>query len=420
MPPDPSASPSFTPAALTIVAAGAAVMAISIGVRATLGVFVLPLSMLHHWPVSTFSLALAVHNLLWGLVQPLVGGLADRHGARPVIVAGSLFYAGGLLLTAGGSDPAAAMLGAGLAVGLGLSAASFPVVLALVGRAVPADRRSLAMGLAIAGGSLGQVILPPLGGVLIEGQGVTVALVALAAITLAMAPLALLLTERRPADAAPLSAPTTDSVYAPLAAAWKSGAYRLVVIGFFACGFQLAFISIHLPGHLSLCGMPPGAGANALALMGLFNVAGCWICGSLGSRYSLPRLLAILYGLRAIAVAGFLAVPLSEASLIGFSALTGFTWLATVPLTSALIAHLFGPRDLGLLFGTAFLSHQLGSFLGVWAGGWAFDLTGSYQSVWAAAGALGLIAAILHAAISDRPVFTPRCRPPEPASNVLH
>jgi MFS family permease len=407
MPPDPPPEGRAGGLPLGIIALGGLVMAISIGIRAALGIFVLPYSTGHGWPISTFSLALAVHNLVWGLVQPLVGMAADLYGARPVIAAGALFYAGGLLLTAWGTDPSQAMLGSGLAVGLGLSAASFPVILALVGRAASASRRPMAMGLTIAGGSLGQVLLPPLAGRLTADQGVSAAMVAMAGIALTMAPLALCLGERRPLSAAGgLSARPAVHPLAGLRAAWGNAGYRQLVIGFFACGFQLAFISIHLPGHLSLCGAPAGAGAMALAVMGLFNVVGCWAFGGLGQRYSLPRLLALLYGLRAVAVAGFLAVPLSEASLLAFSALTGLTWLATVPLTSALIARLFGAHHLGILFGTAFLSHQIGSFLGAMGGGWAFDATGSYGLVWGMAGALGLAAAILHWPIADQPVGT--------------
>jgi MFS family permease len=377
------------------------VMAISVGIRAAQGVFLVPMSQLRDWPIGTFSLALAIQNLLWGVIQPLVGMVADSFGATPVIVVGALFYAGGLLIAACFGEPWAAMMGAGVAIGVGLSAASFPVVLAMVGRSVTMERRNLAMGLTIAGGSLGQVILPPLGDRLTEGRGLASAMIVMAVIALAMIPLALSFDEGK-------SAPHGDQRGSdPLAAlinAWSYTGYRLLVIGFFACGFQLAFISIHLPGHLTLCGMPASAGASALGLMGLFNIAGCWGCGIFGDRLGLTRLLAALYAVRVIAVGIFLMMPLSELSLFLFSALTGLTWLATVPLTSGVIARMFGPRHLGTLFGTAFLSHQLGSFLGASAGGWSFDATGSYWLVWVVTCGLGACAAIMHLLIEDRPL----------------
>lgn len=385
---------------VSLIASAAAVMAISVGIRTAQGIFVVPMAQLRDWPIGTFSLALAIQNLLWGVIQPLVGMVADTYGARPVIAMGALFYAGGLLLAAWGGEPWMAILGAGVAIGIGLSAASFPVVLAMVGRAVTPARRNLAMGLTIAGGSLGQVLLPPLGDRLTEGHGLPSAMVVMAVIALAMVPLALFLRE----DAVAEDGPTMPDPLAALTNAWTDPDYRRLVAGFFACGFQLAFISIHLPGHLSLCGMPATAGATALGLMGLFNIAGCWGCGVLGDRIGLARLLAALYGLRVVAVGIFLVLPLSEFSLFLFSALTGLTWLATVPLTSGLIARMFGPRHLGTLFGTAFLSHQMGSFLGASAGGWAFDATGSYWLVWVVAAGLGAAAAILHLMIEDRPL----------------
>jgi predicted MFS family arabinose efflux permease len=375
-------------------------MAISVGIRAAQGVFVVPMSQLRDWPIGTYSLALAIQNLLWGVIQPLIGMVADDFGARPVIVMGALFYAGGLLLVAWGGEPWATMLGAGVAIGIGLSAASFPVVLALVGRAILPSRRNLAMGLTIAGGSLGQVVLPPLGDRLTEDRGLAIAMLVMAVIALMMIPLALFLRENK----APHGDEMTQNPLAALTSAWTNTGYRLLVLGFFACGFQLAFISIHLPGHLTLCGMSSSAGATALGLMGLFNVAGCWGSGILGEHIGLSRLLAILYGVRVVAVGIFLFLPLSESSLFLFSALIGLTWLATVPLTSGLIARMFGPQYLGTLFGMAFLSHQLGSFLGASAGGWAIDVTGSYWLAWVIACGLGIAAAILHLMIRDHPI----------------
>jgi len=397
----PATSPPRPGLPLALIGLGGLVMAVSIGLRAGLGVVVVPYSLLQGWPLATFSLAMAAHNLLWGLVQPLVGLVADLKGTRGVILFGALAYAGGLAATALAASPAAALAGAGGAVGLGLACASFPVVLALVGRACAPGQRAQAMGLAIAVGSFGQVLVPPAVGWAVERFGVVVALAAMAGLAALMAPLAFTLGSRPDGrGAAPLLAARSG---AALATAWGVPGYRHLVIGFFACGFQLAFISLHLPGHLALCGQPASTGGVALAVMGAFNVIGCWLFGHLGGRWRLSRLLALLYALRALAVAGFLAVPLSQSSLLAFSALTGLTWLATVPLTSALIARLFGVGSLGLLFGVAFLSHQLGSFAGALAGGWVFDATGSYDWVWVASGLLGLIAAVLHWPIPDHP-----------------
>jgi predicted MFS family arabinose efflux permease len=259
------------------------------------------------------------------------------------------------------------------------------------------------MGLAIALGSFGQVLIPPAVDALVARDGVVAALGVMAALAVLMAPLALGLGEGR----GPVAAVPPPPPRAALAAAWANPGYRRLVIGFFACGFQLAFISLHLPGHLVLCGQPAAAGGWALAVMGACNVFGCWLFGQLGGRHPPARLLALIYALRAVTLAGFVVLPVSLGSLLIFSALTGLTWLATVPLTSALIARLCGVQALGLLFGVAFLSHQLGSFAGALAGGWAFDATGSYTAVWALAGLLGLIAALLHGSIAEPP--------PEPA-----
>jgi predicted MFS family arabinose efflux permease len=389
--------------AALIVAAGAAVMAVAVGIRATLGVFLVPLSRLHGWPLAAFSLDLALQNLFWGLIQPLVGLAADIFGAGRVIAVGALCFACGLWLMATSGNHLLISLGSGLVLGLGLAAVSFPVVLAVVGRAVPVQNRSMAMGLAIAGGSLGQVVLPPLAGHLVSSSGVLSGIAAMAWIALLMLPLAWPLRERmtithKAAEAVARAQPLTA-----LRLAWRRPGYRLVVFGFFACGFQLAFISIHLPGHLAICGLSPQAGATALGVMGLFNILGCWAAGVLGNRCSLPSLLAALYLVRAVAVAAFLAWPPSDTGVLLFSAVMGVTWLATVPLTSGVIARMFGVRYLGTLFGVAFLSHQIGSFFGAWLGGLVFDMAGTYTAVWLIAGGLGVVAALMHLPIDDSP-----------------
>jgi len=401
-------SPAGRPDGVAVLVAGAAALALAVGLRTAQGVFVVPLSADYGWPLVTFSTALAVQNLLWGLMQPAVGLFADALGAGLVVAGGALFFAAGLALTAWADSPLTVTLATGVVMAVGLSAVSFPVVMAVVARAVTPDRRSLALGLAIAGGSVGQVVLAPLAGRLVLGEGTAGALLILAAGGLAMVPLAWFLREpKRERD----SEPCPGALWPTVRRAWSSGDYRLTVAGFFACGFQLAFLASHLPGHLSLCGLSAHAGADALGLMGLFNIFGCWAAGALGARWPAPRLLAGLYLARALAVAGFMAVPVTDGSVAAFSVVTGLTWLATVPLTGGMVARMFGPRNLGLLFGLAFLSHQVGSFFGALLGGAALDLTGSYDPAWAISGLLALVAAVIHLAIDDRPVATDDSRP---------
>lgn len=383
-------------------------MALAMGLRTAQGVFVVPLSAEHGWPLAIFSNALALQNLLWGLIQPLIGMAADLIGAGVVIAAGSLVFAAGLWVMTWASDPLTVMLASGVVLALGLSAVSFPVILAVVARSVGPARRDLAMGLVIAGGSVGQVVLPPLSGWLLVAPRTTdAAFGVLAWVALAMVPLAWLLNEqsggkRGGARDARSGRMSLASLRHALRQAWARSDYRLTVLGFFACGFQLAFLSVHLPGYLSLCGLPSQTGANALGLMGVFNIIGCWASGVLAGRWPVPRLLAALYLTRAMSVAIFLACPVTQASVVVFSGMIGLTWLATVPLTSSLVVRMFGPGSLGLLFGLAFLSHQVGSFFGAWLGGVAVDLTGSYDGAWIMSGVLALVAAGIHLAIDDR------------------
>ncbi len=396
-------SAAARPDAGLVVTAGAAVLALAVGLRIAQGVFVVPLSADFGWPLVTFSTALALQNLLWGVMQPALGLFADALGAGRVVAVGALLFAAGLALTALADTPVTVTL----ATGVVLAAASFPVVMAVVARAVTPERRSLALGLAIAGGSVGQVFLPPLSGRLVTSAGTGGALLILAAAGLAMVPLAWFLREpKRAGQGAP---PRLDSLGPTLRFAWAQRGYRLAVAGFFACGFQLAFLASHLPGHLSLCGLSAHAGADALGLMGLFNIFGCWAAGVLGDRWSAPRLLAGLYLARALAVAAFMALPVTDVSVFAFSAVTGLTWLATVPLTANVVARMFGPQSLGLLFGFAFFSHQVGSCLGALIGGAVLDLTGSYDVAWALSGLLALVAVFLHLPIDDRPVTAPVC-----------
>lgn len=383
-----------------IIAAGAVIMSMALGSRQTFGLFISPLSYDYGLPVTLVAFAIALHNLVWGFAQPLAGAATDRWGPAPVVAFGALVYGAGLVMTALASSGWLLVLGMGVFIGVGISCTSFGVVLAAVGRRVAPERRSMALGLVSAGGSLGQVLMLPLVQGLRAGSGITLALLVLAALVLVTAPLGLALGRRQAGVAA--GQDLDFSLREVVAQACRHRGYRLLTLGFFACGFQLAFIATHLPGYLELCHMPMGLAATALALIGLFNMAGSWTCGWLGGRFRPQHVLGWLYLVRSAAIGLFFMLPKSELSVTLFAAVMGLTWLGTVPLTSGLVARLFGTRHMGTLFGVCFLSHQLGSFLGAWLGGLALDLTGSYGLLWGATFVAGVAAALLHFPIDER------------------
>jgi predicted MFS family arabinose efflux permease len=387
-----------------VILAGALIMSAAMGSRQTFGLFIGPFSFDRGVPVTLTAFAIALHNLVWGFTQPFAGAAADRWGSPPVVAFGAVAFAAGLVLTAFASSGVMLVLGLGLLVGIGISCTTFGVVLTALGRAAPPEKRSMAMGLASAGGSMGQVALVPLAQWLTNLSGTATALLVLAGCLLAVAPLGLVL-DRGGNAGAPAPAEPAMPLRAAVAQALGHRGYRLLTLGFFTCGFQLAFIGTHLPNYLLLCHMPVGLGATALALVGLFNMAGSWACGWLGGRYRQQQVLGWLYLIRGAAIAVFFLAPKSEASVAVFAAVMGLTWLGTVPLTSGLVAKVFGTRHLGTLFGVCFLSHQIGSFLGAWAGGYVFDVTGSYSLVWIATAIAGLVAAALHFPIDDKPAI---------------
>ena len=389
------------PAMLGIVA-GALILSAALGVRQTFGLFVEDFSLGHGLPMAQVAFAIALHNLVWGIAQPFAGGMADRYGAAPVVLFGAVAFALGLALPALAPSGSMLVLGMGFLVGIGISCTSFGVVMTAVGRAAPAERRSVAMGFAGAGGSLGQMLLVPLAQVTSHWMGTATALMVLAACILAVAPLGILL-DRAEGQAAPRQEPAAVSLQTALTQALQHNGYCLLTLGFFTCGFQLAFIATHLPAYLTLCNMPTGVSATALAVIGLFNMIGSWACGWLGGRYPQQHVLGWLYLIRGVAIAAFFLAPKDQFTVLLFAAIMGLTWLGTVPLTSGLVAKVFGTRHLGTLFGICFLSHQVGSFLGAWAGGYVFALTGSYTAIWIATAAAGFLAALLHFPISDRP-----------------
>jgi predicted MFS family arabinose efflux permease len=389
-------------AVLTIVPGGL-IMSAAMGVRQTFGLFINPFSFDHGVPVTQIAFAIALHNLVWGVAQPFAGAAADRYGAAPVVGFGAIIYAAGLVIVGISTSGLMLVLGMGVLVGIGVSCTTFGVVLTAVGRAASAEQRSMAMGLASAGGSAGQVLLVPLAQGVSQLSGTAVSLFVLAGCVLAVAPLGIFLGRGR-SDSLATEEAAAVSLESALTEAFQHRGFLLLTLGFFTCGFQLAFIGTYLPTYVVLCHMPVGLGATALALIGLFNIVGSWGCGWLGGHFRQQDCLGWLYLSRGAAIGAFFLLPKSETSVLLFAATMGLTWLGTVPLTSSLVAKMFGTRHLGTLFGFCFFSHQIGSFLGAWLGGYLFDVTGSYSLIWSATAIAGLVAALLHFAISDAPV----------------
>jgi MFS family permease len=382
-----------------VIAAGCLIALITFGARTSFGLFTEPLSDLRNWDRETFALAIAVQNLLWGLGQPFGGAIADRYGAARVLAAGGVIYALGVVLMSVSTSGTALSLTAGALVGIGLSGASFTIVIAAFARLVPEDRRSWAMGLATAMGSLGQFVFAPLGQGFISAYGPATALVLIGGLVAFVPVLAVAL------GGGPSSVDDgpRDSTVSTVRQALTHPSYVLLTSGFFVCGFHIAFVSTHLPPYLTDLGLSTALAAWALGLIGLFNVIGAYSAGLLGGRYSRRLLLSGIYASRAAAFALFVVLPATPVTVLVFAALIGFLWLSTVPPTSGLIALMFGTRDLGLLFGIVFLSHQVGAFVGVWLGGAVYDATGAYDLMWWLSILLGLGAAIVHLPISERP-----------------
>ncbi|UXI70056.1 MFS transporter [Tahibacter amnicola] len=396
------ASP-WTRTVILAVACGALIVTISMGVRQSFGLFMQPIGRDFGMGRESFALAVAVQNLLFGLVQPFIGALSDRWGARCVLVVGAVVYAAGLVLAAFAQAPATIMAALGIMVGLALSATTFVVVLGAVGRLVSPAHRSTAFGLVTAGGSFGQFAVVPIAQQWISGLGWRDALVGLAALFLVLIIAAWGLA--RPQSAANGStAGDGEPLARALAGAFRSPHYGLLNLGFFVCGFHIAFVGTHFPAYLVDQGLPAWVGAYALALVGLFNIAGSYLFGVWGGRQSRPRLLSALYAGRALMIAVFLVAPLSPSSALVFAAAFGFLWLGTVPLTSGAVANMFGLTHLSTLYGIVFLSHQIGSFLGAWSAGRWFDITGNYQPIWIASIVLGLAAAVVSFFTDDRHV----------------
>ena len=392
-----------------VVGCGCLIALITYGLRTSFGLFAAPISEGRDWSPEVFALAIAIQNLVWGIGQPFAGAVADRYGSARILAAGGVVYAAGVALMAVSPTPLAFNLTAGVLVGLGLSGASFTIVIAALGRLVPEDKSSQAMGLATAAGSLGQFIFAPLGQAFLTDYGWQTTLLLLAGSMVVVPALAVALKGGGGGRGVKEPAlPARDAVRR----AFGHGSYLLLVAGFFVCGFHVAFITTHLPAHIadvaghSHGGMHtagPAVAAWALALIGLFNIVGSYGSGVLGARHSKRQLLAGIYLSRAAVIALFITLPPTPTVVLVFAAAMGVLWLSTVPLTSGLVAVMFGTGNLGTLFGIVFLSHQIGAFLGVWLGGLAFEQTGSFLPIWWAGIALAIIAAGLHWPIVERP-----------------
>ena len=388
-----------------VLVAGSIVTAVTLGVRATMGLFGPEIDTGLGVGIDTFALTIAAQNLVWGLAQPFAGAIADRFGAVRVLMAGAVTYGAGLLVMGSATGPMGLYLGGGLVVGLGMSAASFAVVLAAMSKLIEPSRRSMALGIATAFGSFGHFVLVPVTGVLIRAFGwrttLTVLAVIAASIVLMVRPLrtGTLLSDDLAADTS-----GTAPLRGVVATAARHRDYLLINCTFFVCGFHVTFIAVHLPKSLVDAGHSTAIATWSLSLIGLFNIVGAFVAGYLGSRIDKSRLLTVIYATRAVAFAAVVVLPAAPEVALGFGALMGIVWLASVPLTSGIVLGQFGARYAGTLFGLVFLSHQLGAFAGAYGGGLARKITGSYDLWWWIAAALGVAAALIHFKISERPV----------------
>ncbi|MBL6958201.1 MAG: MFS transporter [Rhodospirillales bacterium] len=389
---------------MLVLLAGAVILSLSMGIRQTFGLFLGPMTQVLETGRESFAFAMAIQNILWGAAQPFVGAVADKYGSMRVLLAGTVAYALGLVLMANAGSVLDLHLGGGVLIGFAMSATSFSIVLGAIGRLVPEEKRSMALGLASGGGSFGQFIMAPVGQQLINSFGWSQALMIMVLMIAFIAPLSLLLGAKPSKQGGGIGQSAEQTLREALREAKAHRGYLLLTLGFFVCGFQVVFIAVHLPVFITDAGLNPSIGATALALIGFFNIVGTYICGWLGGRYSKKYSLSTLYVLRSIVITVFIMVPLSETSVLVFASLMGLLWLGTVPLTSGLVAQIFGVRYMSTLFGIVFFSHQVGSFLGVWLGGWAFDATGSYDLIWYISIFLGIVAGLLHLPIAEQPV----------------
>jgi MFS family permease len=394
---------------LVIMVCGCLIAMISFGPRSSLGFFMTPIGHANHWGRDVFALALAIQNLLWGIGQPFAGAIADKYGTNRVIAIGAILYAAGIGLMSYSTTPLELDLTAGVLVGFGLSSCSVTIVLGGFGKLLPAEWRSMAFGIGTGAGSFGQFLFSPLGVALMDNYGWQNALMIFAAVLLLILPLSLALATPR-GGFAPNAAPP-QSVKQALVEAFGHRSYVLLVLGFFTCGFQLAFVTVHLPSYLIDRGLSAQVGGWTLAIIGLFNIVGSLTSGWLGSRMPKRYILSFIYFARAISIAVFVLLPASTITTLIFGAVTCLLWLSTVPPTSGLVAVMFGTRWLTMLFGFAFFSHQVGGFLGVLLGGIVFERWGSYDPVWWLSVFFGIASALINLPIVEKAVVRPALAP---------
>ncbi|WP_240796825.1 MFS transporter [Terasakiella sp. SH-1] len=386
--------------AWTIIICGALILAIGMGMRQNHGLFIEPMRMDLGWQLGVFAMALAVQNLMWGVAQPFAGALADKYGSRPVLLGGVFVYVLGLLGMAFPQGPMMLHMSAGVLVGLGVAAMGLPVVLGAVARMVSEEKRSTALGIASMGGSFGQFLFAPVSQGLINEYGWSIALTALAAIA-ALGVFLALQVNAKPNEEEFHPNQAAQTLSQAIHEAFGTNSYILLNLGFFVCGFHIAFIVTHLPMFLSTCNIAPEVGATALAVIGVSNMAGTYLAGVLGGKYSKKYLLSLIYLSRALAILVYMLMPVTVFSTLAFSVAMGALWLSTVPLTSGLVGVMFGTRYMGTLFAITLFTHQVGAFFGAWLGGYFFDLTGSFDGAWIASIALGVFSAVVHLPIKE-------------------
>ena len=388
-----------------VLVCGAAIVTLSMGIRHGFGLWLLPITQAQGWTRETFAFAIAVQNLAWGVFGVFAGMLADRFGAFRVLIIGAVLYGLGLAGMALAPSALVFALTAGVLIGAAQAGTTYAVVYGVIGRQIPADKRSWAMGVAAAAGSFGQCLMVPVEGFLIGGFGWQQALLMLGVAVLLIAPLAFGLREPGFAGGA---APRRDqTIFQALREAMKYPSFQLLMAGYFVCGFQVVFIGVHMPSYLKDKGLSPQVAGYALALIGLFNVFGTYIAGVLGQKLAKRKILAFIYLARAAAITVFITVPISPQSVYIFASVMGLLWLSTVPVTNAAVAQIFGVAHLSMLSGFVFFSHQIGSFMGVWLGGLLYDRTGSYDVVWYLSIALGIVAAIVNLPVREAPIARP-------------
>ena len=395
-----AAAPSWrTP--LVVILAGCLIALVGFGIRSIFGLFLEPMTVARGWDRETFALAMALQNLLWGIGLPFAGALADRYGPSKVLAGGAIVYAVGVWGMSFAESGLALHFFAGILTGLGVAFTAFSIAMAAMAKAVGPERRSLVLGLGTAAGSFGQVVFSPLGQAYIANFGWDTALIILAATALVIIPLAFALPSETGAKG---EAPSDQSIAEALREAGSHRGYVLLTVGFFVCGFHVAFITVHFPAYVMDLGLAPQVGAYAIALIGLFNIVGSVLSGMAGQRWSKKYGLSVIYFARALCILALLMAPKTEVTMYLFAGAMGVLWLSTVPLTTGIVAQVFGARYMATLFGIVFLSHQIDSLLGDWLGGYLYDTQGSYDAIWWAGVVLGVAAAAIHLPINEKPL----------------